>query len=51
MFSLKDLAQDKVKGFFYREQLTKSESPDFKKGFFMVEKILAQKFIKKKKFF
>lgn len=51
LYKLVDLLQAPVKGFFYREQLTKSEKPDYKKGWFTVEKILRRKTVKKKKFF
>lgn len=42
---------DKLNGKYYKEQLTKAPSPDFKKQFFEVEKILKTKYINKKKYF
>lgn len=47
MFKLVDLLNDKVPGTFYREQLTKTESPE-KHEYFLVEKILDRKKIKGK---
>jgi hypothetical protein len=43
--------KDPVPGHFYQEQLTVAPSPDYKKDFFEVEKIIASKTIKKKKFY
>lgn len=51
LYSLIDLKKAPVKGYFYREQLVKSEEPDFKSGFFMVNKVLAKKVIKKKTYY
>lgn len=51
LFSLIDLMKDPVPGHFYQEQLTKAPSPDYKKDFFEVEKVLQTKTIKKKKYF
>ncbi len=43
--------KDKVEGHFYRQQLTKAPTPDYKKDFFFVEKILSEKTVKGKKYF
>jgi hypothetical protein len=51
LFSLIDLMKDSVPGHYYAEQLTKAPSPDYKKDFFFVEKILGQKTVKGKKFY
>ena len=51
LYSLKDLLNDPYKGFFYAKQLTKCPAPNFKRDFFMVEKVLAEKMIKKKKYY
>jgi len=44
------LLKDKVKGHFYKEQLTKCPSPEKTNKFFEVEKILKRKTINKKKY-
>lgn len=49
MFQLKDILNDKVPGYFYREELTKSEPLSFEKNYFFVEKILKTKYVKKEK--
>lgn len=46
LYQLLDIANDKVPGYFYKEELTKSEPLDFKKNYFMVEKILKTKYVK-----
>jgi hypothetical protein len=51
IYSLVDLMKDKVPGHFYAEQLTKAPVPDYKKDFFLVEKILSEKTIKGKKYY
>ena len=38
-------------GSFYKEQLVKTEKPDYKKNFFEIEKILSSKTVRGKKFF
>jgi len=43
--------KDKVNGSFYREQLVKSEKPDYKRNFFEVESILGSKKVKGKKYY
>ena len=43
--------KDKVPGHYYKEQLLKSETPDFKENFFEVEKVLKEKTFKGKKYF
>jgi hypothetical protein len=43
--------KDPVPGHFYQEQLTPAPSPNYKKDFFEVEKILATRTIKKKKYY
>ena len=43
--------KDKVPGHFYKEQLTKAPKPDYQKDFFFVEKVLGEKFVRKKKFY
>jgi hypothetical protein len=51
LFFLKDLMKDNVEGSYYREQLVKSEKPDYKSNFFEVESILGTKKVKGKKYF
>ena len=51
LYSLVDLMKDKYPGKYYRKQLTKAPSPNYKKDFFAVEKILKSKIVKKKKFY
>jgi len=51
LFFLRDLMKDKVNGSFYREQLVKSEKPDYKRNFFEVESILGSKKVKGKKYY
>ena len=51
LFSLQDLMKDKVPGHFYKEQLLKTEKPNFAQNFFEVEKVLKEKTIKGKKFY
>ncbi len=51
LFSLIDLMKDPVPGHFYQEQLTVAPSPNYKKDFFEVEKVIDTKIIKKKKFY
>lgn len=51
LFSLVDLKFDPVKGYFYKEELVQSEAPDYKSGFFMVEKVLATKVVRKKTYY
>ena len=51
LFSLIDLMKDSVSGHFYKEQLKKAPTPDYKKDFFLVEKVLGQKTIRKQKYF
>lgn len=46
LFKLLDILNDPVPGYFYKEELTKSEPLDFNKNYFMVEKILKTKFVK-----
>lgn len=43
--------KDSVPGHFYREQLLKSEAPDFQNNFFEVEKVLKEKISKGKKYY
>ncbi len=43
--------KDKVPGHFYRQQLTKAPSPNYKKDFFFVEKVLSEKTLRGKKYF
>ncbi len=43
--------KDDVNGSFYREQLVKSEKPDYKSEFFEIESILGTKTVKGKKFY
>ena len=51
LFSLIDLMKDKVSGHFYKEQLTKAPTPDYKKDYFLVEKVLSEKKVRGKKYF
>lgn len=43
LFSLVDLMKDKVPGHFYKEELVKAPSVEYKKDFFEIEKILKKK--------
>ncbi len=51
MYTLIDLMKDKVPGHFYRQQLTKAPTPNYKKDFFFVEKILSEKTMKGQKYY
>lgn len=51
LYSLKDLLGDDVSGKFYLQQLTKAPTPDYKKNFFEIEKILNTKVINHKKYY
>jgi hypothetical protein len=51
LYILKDLLNDRYPGLYYEKQLTKCPAPNFKHDFFMVEKVLKEKMIKKKKFY
>jgi hypothetical protein len=51
LFSLVDLMKDKVPGHFYSEQLTKAPKPNYKKDFFLVERVLSEKIVKRQKYF
>ncbi len=51
LYFLRDLMKDNVSGSFYREQLVKSEKPDYKTNFFEIESILGSKTVKGKKYF
>lgn len=50
MFKLRDLQNEDVPGYFYQEELTKSEPLDLEKDYFFVEKILKTKQVKGVKF-
>jgi hypothetical protein len=43
--------KDKVPGSFYRQQLVKTEKPDYKSNFFEIEKILGSKKVRGKTYF
>ena len=51
LFSLIDLMKDKVPGHYYFEQLTKAPVPDYKSDFFLVEKIISKKVVRRKVFY
>jgi len=51
LYHLRDLMKDNVPGSFYKEQLVKTEKPDYKTNFFEIEKILGSKKVKGKKYF
>jgi hypothetical protein len=51
IYSLVDLMNDPVPGHFYAAQLTKAPIPNYKKDFFLVEKILGEKSVRGKKYF
>ena len=42
--------KENVAGSYYKEQLVKTEKPDYKKNFFEVEKILSSKIVRGKKY-
>ena len=50
LYSLVNLLQKPVDGYFYREQLTKTQKPK-KDSFFFIEKVLGHKVVNKKKYF
>ena len=50
LYSIIDLLKKPVEGYFYKEQLTKTEKPK-DESFFFIEKILGHKVVKKKKYF
>lgn len=39
-----------IGGFYYKEQLTKANPPDYTKDYFLIEKVLKQKRIQGKKY-
>ena len=43
--------KDEVPGHYYFEQLTKAPEPNYKSDFFLVEKILGEKIVQRKKYF
>ena len=43
--------KENVAGSYYKEQLVKTEKPDYKKNFFEVEKVLSSKIVRGKKYF
>ncbi len=43
--------KEKVPGRFYREQIVKSEAPDYKNEFFEIERVIKEKKVKNKKFY
>ena len=43
--------KDKVQGQFYEKQLLLAPTPDYKKDFFLVEKIIQEKNIRGQKYF
>ena len=43
--------KDKVPGHYYFEQLTKAPVPDYKSDFFLVEKIISKKVVRRKVFY
>jgi hypothetical protein len=43
--------KDSVPGSFYKEQLVKTEKPDYKRNFFEIEKVLGSKTVRGKKYF
>jgi len=51
LFQLCDLMGSVLPGFYYAAQLTAAQKPDYKKDFFLVEKILKEKKVKGKKFY
>jgi hypothetical protein len=51
LYSLIDLMSDKVPGHFYRQQLTKAPSPNYKKDFFFVEKVISEKTLRGQKYY
>jgi hypothetical protein len=46
-----DLMKDEKPGHYYREQLIKTEAPDFEQNFFEVEKVLSEKKVRGKKYY
>lgn len=51
LFSLVDLMNDKLDGFYYSKQLTKAPKPNYTKDYFFVEEIIREKIVKNKKYF
>ena len=51
LYSLVDLMNDTVPGHYYKEELLKAPSVNYKKHFFEVEEILAKKYINKKLYY
>jgi len=50
IFKLVNILNEPVPGYFYREELTKSEPLDYSKDYFMVEKIVKTKYVKGTKY-
>ena len=51
LYTLIDLQGDKFGAFFYSWQLTKTEKPDYKTAFFLVESVLGEKMKKGIKYY
>jgi len=50
LFTLIDLLGEKVPGYFYAKELTKSKDLNYETDYFFVEKILKRKTVKKEKY-
>ncbi len=51
LYYVRDLMKDIVESSYYKEQLTITSKPDYKKNYFEVEKIIQEKTFRGKKFF
>ena len=51
LYTLEDLLGDRVSQFYYAEQLTKVKKPEYQKDWFLVDKVLDEKFGKGQKFY
>ena len=50
LYKLKDLMNDRIPGFYYKQDLTKASKPS-DEDYFLIEKTLKTKIVKKEKFY
>lgn len=51
LYTLTDLMNEKLTGFYYAKQLTKASKPNYKKDYFFVERVLREEIINGEKYF
>ena len=50
LYTLTDLMNDRLSGFYYAKQLTKTSKPDYRKDYFFVERVLREEIINGQKY-